>query len=84
MRGARVSTGSVAGGASVNVTAPFAVPFVDTNYTVTAAVEEGTAGDNLRVRKVLSRATNSVTVLVANSDTLNARTGTVHVLAIHD
>lgn len=83
-RGARVSTGSVAGGASVNVVVPFAAPFADTNYAVSAAVEEGTAGDSLRVRKVLSRAAGSVTVLVANSDTLNARTGTVHVLAIHD
>lgn len=82
-RTARVTTGSIAGSGSANVTVNFAA-FSDTNFTVSAEVEEATAGDSLRIRKVLSRTAGSVTVLVANQDTLNARTGTVHVLAIHD
>lgn len=82
-RTARVTTGAIAGGGSANVTVNFAA-FSDTNFTVSAEVEELTAGDSLRIRKVLSRTASSVTVLVANQDTLNARTGTVHILAIHD
>lgn len=84
MRSLRVTTGSVAGGGSVDVTVTWPTPFADSNYTAVASIEEGTAGDSLRVRKVVSRAAGSVTVLVANSDALNARTGIVHVIAIHD
>lgn len=83
IRTARASTGSVAGGGTANVTVNFDA-FADTNFTASATVDEGTAGDSLRVLKVLSRMAGSVTVLVVNQDALNARTGTVHVLAIHD
>lgn len=84
VRTGRASTGSLAGGASASIAVPFPVAFADTNYTASATVAEGTAGDSLRVLKILSQTAGSVTVLVINQDTLNARTGAVHVLAIHD
>jgi hypothetical protein len=80
-RAARSSTGSIAGGAAATVTVSFG-EFADLDYTVAVAVEEGN-GD-LQVRSVTARTTSSVSARVANLNTLTSRTGTVHVLAIHD
>lgn len=80
----RVSTGAIAAAATADVVVPIDPALPDANYTVEASVEEATAGDTLRVRKIVSRAPNQVVVRVVNSDALNARTGTVHVLIRHD
>jgi hypothetical protein len=81
VRHARASTGSIAGGATGDVTISFS-GFADTNYTALGQVEE-TNGE-LQVRGITARTASSMTVRVANRNTLMARTGTVHVLAIHD
>jgi hypothetical protein len=81
VRHARATTGSVAGGAAVTVTVSFAT-FADLAYTAAVAVEDG-SGD-LQVRSITARTASSVSVRVANLNTLSARTGTVHVLATHD
>jgi hypothetical protein len=81
VRSARASTGSIAGGAAATVTVSFG-EFADLDYTAAVTVEDGN-GD-LQVRSITARTTSSVSVRVANLNTLIARTGTVHVLATHD
>lgn len=56
--------------------------FADLNYTAAAVVQE--ANGELTARAITARTEDSVTVLVANLNTLTARTGTLHVIAIHD
>jgi hypothetical protein len=80
-RAGRASTSSIAGGAAVTVTVSFAT-FADLDYTAAVTVEDGN-GD-LQVRSITARTASSVSVRVANLNTLIARTGTVHVLATHD
>lgn len=84
VRTKRTTTGSVAGGGSVDVTVTWAPAFADANYTATVSVLEGAAGSTLRIRKVLSQTAAAIVVRVFNEDTLNTFTGTVHALAIHD
>lgn len=60
----------------------FAPAMSDLNFTASAAVEDS-AGD-LRVLAVTAKTASSVTVLVSNTDSLNAASGTVHVLAVRD
>jgi hypothetical protein len=81
MRHVRITTGSIAGGATASVTVSFG-EFPDLDYTVVAVVEE--SNGDLQVRSITARTASSVTVLIANRNTLTARTGTVHVLATHD
>lgn len=81
---ARVATGNVPAAGTVDVVVNFPQAFPDLAYTVEAAVEEATAGDTLRIRKIVSKTAGSVTVRVANQDALVARSGTLHVLAYHD
>lgn len=84
-KGQRVTTGAIAGGATADVTLTWTTAFADANYTVTAEVVEGTAAMNtLTVRKIVSVTAAAVVVRVENQDGLNARTGTLHVIAIHD
>lgn len=83
-RSARATTGSVAGGGTVDVTVTFATAFADTAYTVQASVEQADAGDTLRVMKVVSRAAGSCVVRVVNTNATTAFTGTVHATAFHD
>lgn len=78
----RVTTGSIAGGGSGSITVTFAPVMADTNYTVAVTVEN--AANDLRVLVVTAKTASSVTVAVSNSDAINAATGTVHVLAVHD
>lgn len=87
MRAVRQPTGSIAGGASADVVATFDSPFADANYTVSALAEEiggGLAAATLEVRRVLARNAADVHLRVINHDSLNARSGLVHVIAIHD
>jgi hypothetical protein len=81
VRHARAATGSIAGGATATVPVSFS-GFADTNYTASAEVED--SNGELQVRGITARTASSVTVRVANLNTLTARTGTVHLIAIHD
>lgn len=78
---ARVTTGALAGGASANVVVAWPTAFADDNYT--ANVDVLHAGGLIRHR-LLARVAASITVRVTNEDSLNAQTGTIHAIAIHD
>lgn len=78
----RASTGSVAGGGTASVVVTISPPMADLSFTGSATMED-VAGD-LRAVAVTAKTASSVTVLVSNSDALNAASGTVHVLAAHD
>lgn len=81
----RVSTGAIAGGASAEITVTWPTAFADANYTVTTSIVEGTAGANtLRANKIVSKVAASILVRVENVDTLTARTGEIHAIAVHD
>ena len=79
---ARVTTGSVAASGFANVVCTLPVAMSSTAYTVTASVED--SNGDLQVRAITARTTTDVTVRVQNTNALNARTGTVHVLAQAD
>jgi hypothetical protein len=81
---ARVSTGSIAGGASSLVTITWATAFADANYTVQVAVQDSTvAAASLSVVHVESVSASAITVRVANA-AVGAITGTLHAVAFHD
>lgn len=79
----RVSTGSIAAASSADVTLTFGgTAFADTNYTATATVDESTG--LLQVTAIKTKNAGSIVVTVKNLDTVNALTGTLNVVAIHD
>lgn len=79
----RVSTGSIVANATSSISVSWPVgSFIDTNYSVFATVED--SNNDLRVLNVTSKAVGSATVRVQNTNGSNARTGTLHVFAIHD
>ena len=78
----RAATGSVLGAANATVAVTLVPPMADTDFTVSAAVLD--AANNLRVLNVVSQTASTVTVRVNNSDAINAASGTVNVLAVHD
>jgi hypothetical protein len=81
---ARITTGSVAGGSTVLVTITWSTAFADSNYTVTAQVEEATTSSlSMSVVHIESKTAAAVTVRVLNNS-VGALTGTVHAIAIHD
>ncbi|HXI88842.1 MAG TPA: hypothetical protein VNO24_02395 [Blastocatellia bacterium] len=70
------------------VLASWAIPFADANYTVSATVEDITAGitnivQGCRVINVFNKTAQTVSITVLN-DYLSQHTCTVHVIAIHD
>lgn len=80
----RVTTGSIAGTSSAEVTVTWTQAFADTNYTVAVDVVEGTATtDTIRILKIVSFSASQVVIRVHN-DNGTARTGTLHLTAIHD
>jgi len=80
----RLTTGSVGATSQAEVSVTFDKAFLDTNYTLFATVEEGTAGtDTLQVLKIVSKSTTGCVVRVQNVNA-SARTGTLHVVAIGD
>lgn len=83
LRAARASTGSVAGTGQADVTVTFDSAFADTNFTVTASVVEDEASESLRVRRIRSVTAGQVVVNVVNN-AIVPRSGTVHVIAVHD
>lgn len=81
----RVTTGSIGGGGTAAVTITWATPFSNANYTVSAAVVEATATTlTLRVHHVESVTAAAVVVRIINDDAVNAKTGTLHVIATQD
>lgn len=81
----RVTTGSIVGAGSAAVTLVWTTPFSNANYTVSAAVVEATASTStLRVDHVESVTATQVVVRILNADAVNAKTGTLHVIATQD
>lgn len=81
----RVTTGSVAGAASVAVTLTWTVPFADANYTVSASLVEATASTStLRIHHIESQTAAAVVVRVVNDEAVTAKTGTIHAIAVRD
>lgn len=78
-----VSTGSIAGGAEATVTITWDTAFADTNYT---AVVSASANLNAapQVERILTKTASAITVRVKNEDAVNAQTGTLEAIAIHD
>lgn len=73
---------SVAAGATEIETVTWGVAFADALYTVVVELEEAT--NELRNDNMENKLAASVDVVVRNTDTLNANTGTLHAIAIHD
>jgi hypothetical protein len=80
------TTGGIPPSTSANFVATLpGVAFPDTNYTVLVTMVDGGTGTSvLQIAAVLALTTTSVTVRVTNPDTVNNRSGTIHVLAMHD
>lgn len=79
---ASASTGTIAGGATADVTIPWPTSFGSTDYTVVVGVVEGTtSADALRTLRVVAKTAADITVKVINDDGLNARSGTVYAVA---
>jgi hypothetical protein len=80
----RVTTGSIGAGSSALVTLTWGSGFANTNYTVTADVEDSTTStSSLKVVHIESKTTGSVVVRVENTSG-GSLTGTLNVIAIHD
>lgn len=81
---ARVTTGSIAAGASALVTLTWATAFANGNYTVNASVVDATAATaSLSVVHIESITASAITVRVVNNSA-GSLTGTVHAIAMHD
>jgi hypothetical protein len=74
------ATGSVAGGATAEVTVALDRTMPDSSYTALTTVE-GASGD-LIASGVVTKTTTDVTVALRNLNTLTARSGTVRVLVL--
>lgn len=82
-RSATIGTGSVAVGESAaDVAVTWDTPFADANYAVVASVEQDVADAGLRVRRTLRHTDAGCVVRIENTDTLNAASGTLHVVAL--
>lgn len=80
----RLTTGSIPATTSALVTCTWTTPFVNTNYTVTATVQDSTSATaSLVIVHIETIATGSVVVRVSNTSA-SAITGTLHVIAMHD
>jgi hypothetical protein len=83
-KAARVTTGSIAAGATALVTLTWASAFLDANYTVQASVMDATAGTlSLSVVHIETISASAVAVRVQNSSAGDL-TGMLHVTAVHD
>ena len=78
----RQTTGSVAANLSTTITIVWPTPFPDANYSAVVAIEE--AFGDLRDPRIVAKVAASINVSVTNVSAVNARTGTVHAMAIHD
>lgn len=78
----RGTTGSIAGSGTVDVQFNFATAWPDVNYTVSREIEDATG--ELRVLCLISKLVGSVTLRIQNTNAVTARTGTIHITAVHD
>jgi hypothetical protein len=85
---ARVSTGSVIASGVGQFTVTWGTAFADTSYTPTCSILESVAGGtsavDLRILRLSSQTAAQIQVTVINDDTVNARTGTINCIAMHD
>jgi hypothetical protein len=85
MQHERITTGAIAPEDSVPITITWDTPFPDINYTVVVSVEQSDEDlltlyvDHIEVIEV-----GAVTVRIQNRDTLAAKTGILHAIAMHD
>lgn len=80
----RQTTGSISGLSSGLVTVTWANAFADANYTVCASVEDSTTNTaSLSVYHIETISASAVAIRVQN-EAVGAKTGTLHVIAIHD
>lgn len=79
----RQTTGSVPAGGTADVVVTWPTAFTDANYTAPLPAVVDAAND-LVVDRLVAQAAASITVRVRNTDTLNAATGTLHAIALHD
>lgn len=80
----RVTTGSISAGSTALVTLTWGTTFADTNYTVSAEVEDSTTSSlSLSVVHVESKTAGAVAVRVLNNS-VGSLTGTLDVIAVHD
>lgn len=85
LKHARVTTGSIAAGSSAAVTLTWTTAFADASYTVNCSLVEATAGaSSLHLHHLESVTAAAVVTRVVNDDTVNALTGTLHCIALHD
>lgn len=81
---ARLTTGSVAAGATALVTLTWSSAFADANYTVTVSLVEATAAVlSLHIIHIESVSASQVKIRVENTSA-GALTGTLNVIALHD
>lgn len=82
----RVTTGSVAGGATLNLQIFWTTPFATSNYTALASMFDsfgsGGSGEGLRIKRITQINTDHIAVLIINDDATNAHTGTVQAIGI--
>lgn len=81
---ARLTTGSIPFGTSVDVVVPWGVAFADVNYTVSASLEGATGATGLQINRVVAKIGASATVSVQNTSVDTALTGTLNLIGIHD
>jgi hypothetical protein len=84
LKHARVTTGSVSGGAEGLVTITWGTAFADANYTAVPSVFETTASaSSMTVVHIESQTASAISVRVKNN-AAGSLTGIVQVIAIHD
>lgn len=80
----RLTTGSIGGLSFGTVLVNWVTPFSDSNYTVTAFVQDVTGGTAaLSVHHMDAKSAGQVSIIVQNTNA-GALTGTLNVIAIHD
>lgn len=82
----RQASGSIAAGTEVNRTTPtWPIAWPDVNYSVTCTmVNSSTTTDGLRIHHISSKSTTNVGVVIKNDDTVNAQSGTIECVGVHD
>lgn len=82
IRSKRTATGTIGGTASADVSVTWPSNFSNTNYTVTASIEQD-IDTGLRILRVRSKTTSGCVVRVTN-DSVTGQSGTVHTIGVAD
>lgn len=80
----RITTGVVTAGARATVVVTWTTPFLSASYTVMATMFDSpnTTAAGLRVERIVSQSATGITIQVYNTDSVNDRTGTIHLFAV--